>query len=200
MLLIGEETWWLSVPNPDYKIEGRDVEYYSMFLKGERVSLELPHLKVQVKEQGPVLDYTETSTRTVPIVSLRLKQALEKITRDEVEFIAVEVAGMTAEQRVQHGEFFIMNVCKQVECLDPARSMVTYYPDDNYGGKDAGKISMIYRLVLDPTRIVGDEHIFRLPEYPFVIIVSEKVRDIVLENNYTGMRFVIDRLEGLFDE
>lgn len=204
-LAIITETWMLSNPYfirsgktaalvIDEKRFDREVVLtteYLQFIAGEKVLNDLTGIKVHLDVPGPALDYT-LSISGVCIVSSRFKQELESCFGDGVQFFPVIIEETTIEPKSIHDEFFIMNVCKKLDCLDHNRSQVSSFPENMPPPAQhlSGKIAAICHFVLDPTRMTGSEDVFVLSGAPHILFISEKVRKIILQNGYTGMKLI----------
>ncbi len=82
-------------------------------------------------------------------------------------------------------------------CLDLKRSEVEYYSKEDFDVspnadeiKKIGTISYIRHLKIDVTKIGEGDHVFRLDEDGFKMIISDAMRIALMNQGISGARFV----------
>lgn len=152
------------------------------FTYGNRVNEHqlVNNLKVEIYQDGSPMDYTDTECYGVPIISERLMQALS-FSKD-LQFIPTVINDIT---------FYIMVVCKQLDCVDENKSVFDkYLPNDPVRPDKAGEYRSIYSLKIDESKING-ENIFRLSKYDIMIIVDECIKNRFDNIQATGAKFLL---------
>lgn len=172
-----QDRWHLRAPVDE---QGRAVDPWQ-FRKG--LWLEAPgRIRFPVKPDGGVLDFTLASF-AIPIVSGRLKQLLEHLGIQEVQFLPVQVE--------EHPEpWFILNALRVIRCIDEARceEVQTWLPEDGQPEK-VGEYRVVSGLRIDPAK-VGEAQIFRPWGWRVALVVSGDVKEAWEAAALTGMRFV----------
>ncbi|MBL9193064.1 MAG: hypothetical protein JNJ82_11990 [Opitutaceae bacterium] len=108
------------------------------------------------------------------VLTPRAIEALKKLIAPYVEFLSlVEVNGC---------ELFAANVIEVVHCLDREASGITFSPDD------PTRIIHIQKFVFAPERL-RRVPIFKIPEWPGTIFVSEDFAQIVVDAKLAGAGF-----------
>lgn len=76
----------------------------------------------------------------------------------------------------------VANIVGRISCVDLEASSLEMDPDD------PERIEFINSLALDQNRI-ADGKLFRLHEKPQVIVVSPGLKDLIVAQSITGIRF-----------
>lgn len=113
------------------------------------------------------------------MVSKRLKNILEENTEDEIEFLRFTL--LNHKGRVASDDVYIANVIGTVDCMDKVRTMgeVSSFRPERY--------DFIESLYLNEEKINPGLKIFRITSFPRIIIVSEDLKNILVEQGITGM-------------
>jgi hypothetical protein len=82
----------------------------------------------------------------------------------------------------------ILNVIEVVECFDHARSVYTVWPEDDEFGHRAGALRMVAVLCVD-ARAAGHD-LFRVAEWPFALLASERLKLALESARMTGLQFI----------
>jgi hypothetical protein len=138
---------------------------------------------VPLSSPGLALDYSDAvvaiSVLSQRLVDLWCRLGLEK----EIQFIPARVEGQTER-------YYLLNTLRIIRCVDEARSdeIALYEPQDGEPEK-VGHYRKVSGMKIDPTQ-VGDAHIFRPWGWTVTLIVSERVKRAMEEENIRGARFV----------
>ena len=124
---------------------------------------------------GEAADYV-ANPLSWPICSSRLVAAASTTIEKDCQILAAPLVDQETWKRV--GGFHVLNVMRQVACLDLERS------DISYDEEHANHIFMVYDIVLDKSKIDENVHVFRLFEWPYAVIVSD-----VFANKLVGRQF-----------
>jgi hypothetical protein len=138
-------------------------------------------LRLRLRQPGSPLDYSEASF-AIPVVSRRLRELLERLGVEDVQFFPASVES--------HEEpYFVLNVTRLVDCIDESRCLRTesWKPEDGRPEK-VGEYRVVEGLRLDSSR-VGGARIFRTRGWP-VLIVSEDLKHAMEQERLAGPRFV----------
>ncbi|MBE2898413.1 hypothetical protein HPC37_06230 [Pasteurellaceae bacterium 20609_3] len=81
-----------------------------------------------------------------------------------------------------------MVIHNEIDCVDEERSEFTKFEEDDPVRPDlAGEYDGFYKLKLDYSRI--NKELFRLGKFSIAIIISERLKKLLMENNITGIEF-----------
>jgi hypothetical protein len=103
----------------------------------------------------------------IPVASEEITKAICDIAKHDVQCIPTNISGKC--------KAMVINVLREVECLDENRSEYMKWTKDDHRSDLAGQYRMITRLIIDPTVIPEDAHMFRVKGW-VAIIVSSDVR------------------------
>jgi hypothetical protein len=133
----------------------------------------VPLLKFRELGKGEYGDFLRPQVN-IPLVSKRFIETLQTMGIDNFQVFPAEVSDPEGKQ------YFSFNVLGNVSCLDLSGS--EYEEDD-------GDIEEIFSLVLDAER-AADHHLFRLAEFPILLIASEQLKSACESSRIKGMKFI----------
>jgi len=139
----------------------------------------MTRVAVEVQYPGPPLDFTLTAFG-VPVASKKLAAAVRAVAKGDVEGVPARIEG--------HSGFEVLNVVRTVDCLDEQRSRFTIWTDKDQPEK-VGHYESVPRLRVDPKRISGDAHLFRLARWEVALVVSERLKEAMERAGCRGARF-----------
>jgi hypothetical protein len=116
------------------------------------------------------------------IVSKALKEGLEKEDVRNVEFLPIRVVNHKA--RTASKDYFIVNPLTVIDCIDTAKSGVTW------NAIAAKKIDYCKKLILQEDRVPPECLIFRPLYWPNLIVVRRELADKLNEGGFTGLSFI----------
>lgn len=169
--------WYLKSPVDE---NGNDVIPWQV-MEGRPVTLGGPW-SLSLMRQGHELDFTLTGLH-VAVVSQQFVDLFERLgIQDEVQFIPVRVDG--------HPEpCFVLNPLRIIKCIDESKceEFALWGPEDG-DPEMVGHYRSIHGLRIDPTG-VGNVHIFRPWGWQIAMIVSERVKLAMEEEDLVGPVF-----------
>lgn len=146
--------------------------------------------RLQPREEPVMLRLRETSgvfcpdmvTYLVPLFSDKLRQALDGLGIDNIDYYAVR---LTHPRNVEiDATYWLANIVGCVECLDVERSNVTR--------KEGRKTYRIRSFVVDESR-VGDARLFRLAEKKTIILIDETLKNELEKLDLKDVRILSTR-------
>lgn len=159
---------------------GQEVDPWQ-FKKGQ--SLEIADsISFPVEPAGVALDFTLASF-LVPVVRSRVVALFKRLGIErEMQFIPVRLQG-------QPEDYFILNALRVIPCIDDARCEEVLYwlPEDGRPDK-VGQYRNVVGMRIDPGR-VGDANVFRPWGWRVALIVSERVKLAMEEEDLVGPVF-----------
>ena len=129
---------------------------------------------------------------TLPIISDKLKKILEKLENDLpfMQFIPVK-----SNIKI---DYYVLNLLENIYCFDWDESEYTRYPEFLTELQD--RPDEISKLVLVKEKI-GKRNIFRMEEQSVHIFISDKLSDILVENDITGIKITkTPNLRQMYDD
>ncbi len=161
-----------------------EIEDNWQFIYGKKiVESTLPEeLHISIYQDGKPMDYTTNGAFSVPIVSERIKLQLGGVK--DLQFIPIKIEGKKLDL-----EYFIMIVASKLDCVNEELSEFgKFVENDPIRPDKAGHYSWFVKLVVDPSRIKGED-IFRIDKTASYIIVSERVKAALEDICATGITF-----------
>lgn len=167
--------WYLRGPRD---AAGREVDPRT-FTTGKPVADPGP-LTIPLRHPGRRLDFT-LADFDMPVVIPRLGMHLEWLAPGAVQRfrVAVEDEPLPYE---------ILNVTREIYCLDEAASSVRYWTEEDGRPEKVGQYRMILAPVIDAARVAAAV-IFRLGGWRTTIVCTAEVRDALVRRRYSGLRF-----------
>jgi len=166
------ERWYLgdiNMDNPWIFTEGRSIDEKA-----------LEKLHVEIHQKGIAVDYTETSTVGVPVISEDFAELLYGYT-DEIQLIRVSVPNAIKN-------YYIMVVRNNIDCVDETKSDFEKFEEGNDIRPDlAGEYEVINVLVIDTNKV--NKTIFRLSKYDIFIIINADLKSKLENAGLTGFKF-----------
>jgi hypothetical protein len=118
-------------------------------------------------------DFTAVAAAVdVPVLSVRAKQVVEPLLGDKAQWLP-----LAFEER----EYWLLNLLNLVDALDEERSVIRRLPTN----PDAMTVKA---YALRP-EAVAQQWIFKVPQAPFDVLVTERFRSLVEDNGLTGLYF-----------
>jgi hypothetical protein len=169
-----DDRWFLKAP--DFK-EGKSIWD---FVTIGQVS-ELPYIpKAKIRDKGRRVNITFADFDLLIVDSLA-----KAIFHDtDVQFHPILVEDNNKSQ-----DYSIMTIIHGFDCLNEELSSFDKYEQHDEIRPDlAGNYKTIYKMKIDPKK-VGDCDIFRLSKYEVAIIVSEKLKNKLVKEKISGVKF-----------
>ncbi len=151
-----------------------EAEYFENHFVGKPMaaSWRQPKLRILGKSK-PLYDFVSLDL-SVLVVTAKAKKAIERLVAPHVEFLPLA--------EVKGHELFAVNVVEVLDCLDRKASNVTFSPDD------PKRVIHVEKFVFMPRRLKRVP-IFKVPEWPGAIFVSEEFAQVVVEAKLKGAGF-----------
>jgi hypothetical protein len=124
-------------------------------------------LTAEIGRMGKALDFSLTSF-AVPVVTDKLGAAIATVAQTDLQELPLRIPA--------HANFEVLNALRIVACLDETKSMFTKWTHADHRSDLAGQYRMVTQLHVDPKRIPGDSHFFRIEGWAIALIVSERVK------------------------
>lgn len=159
----------------DYDLGGLD---HTILWRGWHVTENVLHRAKLFLTRGVTADYV-ANPLSWPICSGRLISAISAVIQKDCEILTAPTVDEETGEPI--GEFRLLNVLRKVACLNVERSDISYHEEHK------NRIFMIYQMALDGTKIDMDVHLFRLPEWPYAVIVSAEFADKLVGEQFRGL-------------
>ena len=125
----------------------------------------------------------------VPLVSARLRAAIEAFSPPDVEFLPVTI--YDHQGRVASAEYAIANPTRLVDCIDLEAGQIDWNPID------PELIANVVGLVLDPTRLDPAAVLFRPRYMPTSVLLRHDLAAALTAGGFTGLRLLAPAQLGL---
>jgi hypothetical protein len=128
------------------------------------------------------LDYSLADAGDFPVVTEKVASTLAELAPGDVQLYPAEV-----DTRPE--PYFLVNVARQVKCIDDAAcAEVSYWePEDNRPDL-LGQYRSVFGMRIDPSQ-VGDAKVFRPWGYTGSLLVAEDVKEALERTGATGLDF-----------
>jgi hypothetical protein len=113
-----------------------------------------------------------------PICSQRLLELILPVCQGDVEVLPAPLFDEASSTPVPG--YGLLNVTRLILCLDAENSVVGRSRED-------GRLAGVYTYVLKADRIPPDAHLFRLTEWPYTILMSNAVEQVLRGEGLTGL-------------
>jgi len=174
-----ETRWHLAIARKF--ASGRDVDIWA-YSRCESLTDAEP-IPFDIDVDGTPVDFTPTVFGAI-VVSLRFARAVHAVAPADIQRIPALVDSPQSWE--------VLNVLPSPDCIDHASSIIQYYPDDpaecGVNPDKAGQPRGVAKLVLSPD-MVGDHHIFRPAHWQVATIVSDQIKNALVEICATGIEF-----------
>ncbi|MCB0429854.1 MAG: hypothetical protein H6585_09755 [Flavobacteriales bacterium] len=116
----------------------------------------------------------------VPLVSEQFRKVVEAHAPGEAEFHPVRIR--CEENGKEDTSYSFMNLLNNVRCMDRKKSKLVLFTP----GHDV--VSDIKKLVLEE-KAIGDRHLFRVAEFPSLILFSEPLKEKLEAAGLSGVEW-----------
>ena len=170
--------WYLAEPT---NLAGEEVEDIWAFMQGRPVEI-TERLRIPIFRPGKPLDIEFAGAGQTPIISGRVASVFREMAPQDVQLFPVEVEG-------QSEPYFLLNVAREIRCIDDAaREAVQYFTKEDVRSDKAGQYRSVAGLRIDTSK-VGDARVFRLWGYHVSIIVDGELKEALERVGIVGGRF-----------
>lgn len=163
-------------PESNERLAKAGVELYDA-QRGMPLSAKIDHLTFQFNpDEGDVLEDFMRDVGWV-LVSDKMKAAIECIQKENLEFIPVSIINSKTQEVVSQS-YYVLVVTRLTDCFQREKSL--WFKTSSY-------ISVTI-LAIDGNRLDG-QHVLRVVEDPFRLVVSQKIYKKLRQEKLTGMSF-----------
>ncbi|MBK8254537.1 MAG: hypothetical protein IPK82_17955 [Polyangiaceae bacterium] len=141
-------------------------------------------LLAKVHYDGPALEFCLTSL-SVPVTTKRLAAVMVNLAGGDLQVIPLQVI----TPRASSVERVVLNAIRKIRCLDEDRSKFTKWTVNDHRADLAGQYRQVTKLVVNPTAIPPDVHIFRIEGWEVALIVSETLKNAMEQAGCHGAVF-----------
>ncbi|MEM1137774.1 MAG: DUF1629 domain-containing protein [Bacteroidota bacterium] len=139
-------------------------------------------ITAEISKEGVSMDFTTSDNNAIPIVTESLAKALSR--EKNVMFIPTIINGNHDENN-----YYTMVATESIDCVDEEKSEFTKFEvDDPVRPDRAGDYSGFFKLIIDKNKIV-DKDIFRIEKSETRLIVSERIKNLLESEGFTGLKF-----------
>ncbi|MEM1137773.1 MAG: DUF1629 domain-containing protein [Bacteroidota bacterium] len=141
-----------------------------------------PSLTANINQDGIPLDFTSSDDNFIPIVSELLMNVLNN--RLDVIFIPTEIKGYYG-----YLKYYTMIATMIVDCVDEKKSEFNKFEvNDPVRPDKAGDYRAFFKLVIDKNKVLGKD-IFRVARSTNTLIISERIKNLLESEGFTGLKF-----------
>jgi len=148
------------------------------FLKGSEKDIADTPVTIEIKTMKGVV-FTDAYTYLLPLFSDRLKNLLDQLGADNIQYYEVNMIDQKTEEKAGM-QYWLANIIGLIDCIDKKKSIGEY--DDDLEEYDWESI------VIDPKKTDGTK-IFRLDDEQMLIIIDETIKSAIESSNLEGVRF-----------
>ena len=153
----------------------------SLFLNEAPVHFD-GRLRIPISHPGSPLDFSFSDSGDFPVVTSKIAQVLAEGAPADVQLYPAQVDS-------QSEPYFLVNVARQVRCIDDdACTEVSYWEPEDGRPDKVGQYRSVYGMRIAPSR-VGDARVFRPWGYAGTLLVSEEVKDALERTGASGLEF-----------
>jgi len=153
--------------------------------KGLRMDSRYPldtQFSMSKKKHGIVVSDYICNSLLMCMVSSRLKSIFENEAEAEIEFLPFTL--INHKERIVATDCYLANIIGTMDCIDMEKT------DARKSLSEPGTFMYIFRLYLDQKQIDKNRKLFRLKQEPSVIIIRDDLRNILEDNNITGIKYI----------
>lgn len=149
------------------------------FDSGSAMAESPPVIEVPLERHADesLTDNLVVPTRLGLLINGKVKAVFDKLGIGNIQYFRARLVGPGGHA---DSSYWIANVIGARACVDTARSELTFFRD--------GGIEFIDKLALDLQPNVDHGHIFRLAEFPALLIISDALKGELESAGVTGFR------------
>ena len=117
----------------------------------------------------------------MPVVSVEVAAIISRISPSDVELFPVHFPG------AKHS-YAILNAICRLDCLDESRSEFTRWKEEDGRPDRLGQYHVISTIRVNTVK-TGGHHIFRLADWPLALLVSDTLRNALIDIPSLGVEF-----------
>jgi hypothetical protein len=131
-------------------------------------------LPVRIRDETDV-EYPDLITGNVPLFSEKLKIALDKLNVDNIDYFPVELLNEKSKKTV--AKYYLGIVLGCIKCLKSGLTTDSY------------DCEILKNPIIDSNLVLG-QRFFRLAEWPQLIIIDSKIKDILTNSKLHGVSLI----------
>jgi hypothetical protein len=159
----------------DYDLGGFD---HMVFWHGQRCTAKIPEsVRINVDVNGTIMPDYLGNPLSWPLVSVRFEKILKAICPEDVQLIDIHLYDMHTKGVIR--DYSVVNVVRTIACLDFKQSTINYSSDK--------RIVAVPKIVIASKAIPNDVHMFRIQEWPYVVIISNELATAIQSAGMTGV-------------
>jgi len=166
--------WFLGLP---VDRNGAEIDPWTLFC-ATSIPNEGPY-EIPVRVPGVPLDLTFAAL-SILVVSSSVAAVLKPLAGNDVQFLPAKIRG-------HPGDFQLVNVLSAFDCVNESLSEIEYWKDPAQPEK-MGTYTTFTKLVLRESEIASS-HIFHLIKWHLYPVVSEVVREAIINHGWIGTAF-----------
>lgn len=158
-----------------------DVERLDLYFDlGNAITANIGTINVpyELHPQEYITDNIIAPTRLGLLINNKVKAVFDALDIKNIQYFNTQLLGKNNQSKNQ--EYYIANVVGKHACVDKGASKLVFFDD--------GDIEFINKLVLTMNSQNDYEHIFRLAEFPSILIISDILKTALLKNHITGFK------------
>jgi len=116
------------------------------------------------------------------IVSQKLRLLFKDLNLNNVEYYPINIKHLDSGEIVE--EYSVAHFLGNVDCLDKSRSQCEYF--------ESGNLQDVTEFEIDVEKVARETapRIFRLGEFPYIILVHEQIKNEIHNREITGVKFL----------
>lgn len=123
-----------------------------------------------------------------PMVSQRTRELIERVAPGCAQFLPVTMTHRGKPMRI--GRYWVMNMVKPVDCLDPELGTTTPVPERIAKHMPADSVQLVYERTRFLRSVVpADAALFRMRKQYITVVARDDVREAFESHGITGVKF-----------
>jgi len=158
-----------------------DVERLGLYFDhGNAIAANIGTINVpyELHPEEYITDNIIAPTRLGLLINNKVKAVFDALNIKNIQYFNTQL--LEKNNQLTNQEYYIANVVGKHACVNKEASKLDLFDD--------GDIEFINKLVLTMNSGNDYEHIFRLAEFPSILIISNMLKTALLKNNITGFK------------
>lgn len=161
----------------DYELYGFK---YTDLLVGKIIDKWNKNIQLFYDQEGKLEDYISNPLGW-PIVSQRIVKIFDSLEIVNIQYFPANILHKTSNKEIH--SYHIVNVLELISALDLEKSVYDSWDDSRK------RVRGLREPVIQNNKIAPEIDIFRLTEYPFWLLISERLKQIFIKERITGVDF-----------
>lgn len=165
----------IDVLPPD--VEKHDLHFdYGNIVTSAPAAIDVPF---PLHPEERMTDNVVSPTRLGLLINSKVKSVFDSFNIKNIQYFKAHLIEKNGQNIAQ--DYCVANVVGKFSCVDHGSSTLEYHDD--------GDIFLIDKLVLELKDGVDYGHIFRLAEFPPILVISEPLKAALEESGITGFKY-----------